>query len=62
MGIMATDGGGNRSEVFWGEIAPCDHLLQIYPDDGVNAHALLSRADQRLLGAKQAGRNRVVAA
>lgn len=22
-------------DVFWGEIAPCDHLVQIYDDDGV---------------------------
>jgi diguanylate cyclase (GGDEF)-like protein len=36
--------------------------IAIYPDDGDNAHVLLSRADQRMLSAKQAGRNRVVAA
>jgi diguanylate cyclase (GGDEF)-like protein len=35
--------------------------IAIYPDDGDNAHALLSCADQRMLSAKQAGRNRVVA-
>jgi hypothetical protein len=22
-------------EIFWGEIAPCEHLIQIYEDDGV---------------------------
>ena len=22
-------------EVFWGEIPPCDHLIQIYNDDAV---------------------------
>jgi diguanylate cyclase (GGDEF)-like protein len=32
--------------------------IAIYPDDGVNAHVLLSCADQRMLSAKQAGRNR----
>jgi diguanylate cyclase (GGDEF)-like protein len=32
-----------------------------YPEDGQTARALLSTADQRLLRAKQAGRNRVVA-
>ena len=23
----------DKTEVFWGEIAPCDHLLQIYEND-----------------------------
>ncbi|HEY3644557.1 MAG TPA: GGDEF domain-containing protein, partial [Gammaproteobacteria bacterium] len=32
-----------------------------YPDDGATSRSLLSTADQRLLRAKQAGRNRVVA-
>ena len=32
-----------------------------YPDDGLTARALLTTADQRLLRAKQSGRNRVVA-
>ena len=35
--------------------------IAIYPDDGDNAHVLLSCADKRMLSAKQAGRNRVVA-
>ncbi|HEV2332691.1 MAG TPA: GGDEF domain-containing protein [Gammaproteobacteria bacterium] len=34
--------------------------IAIYPDDGTVAHVLLSRADQRLLLAKQGGRNRAV--
>lgn len=25
----------NESEVFWGAISPCEHLVQIYQDDGV---------------------------
>src|SRR5688572_28605578 len=25
----------SESEIFWGEIAPCEHLVQIYEDDGV---------------------------
>ena len=25
----------NRSPVFWGEIAPCEHIAQFYEDDGV---------------------------
>lgn len=24
-----------KSEIFWGEIAPCDHVLQIYEDDTI---------------------------
>jgi diguanylate cyclase (GGDEF)-like protein len=35
--------------------------IAVYPDDGENAHVLLSCADKRMLRAKQAGRNRVVA-
>ena len=34
--------------------------IAIYPDDGTVAHVLISRADQRLMQAKHAGRNRVV--
>ena len=33
MSLIATDAEGKRSEVFWGEIAPCEHLVQFYPDD-----------------------------
>ena len=29
-----------RSEIFWGEIAPCDHVLQIYESDDVFLDAL----------------------
>jgi diguanylate cyclase (GGDEF)-like protein len=35
--------------------------IAVYPDDGTVSHVLLSRADQRLLQAKQGGRNRIVA-
>jgi diguanylate cyclase (GGDEF)-like protein len=34
--------------------------ISVYPEDGATASALLSKADQRLLQAKHAGRNRVV--
>jgi diguanylate cyclase (GGDEF)-like protein len=34
--------------------------IAVYPEDGTIAHALLSCADQRLLQAKHAGRNRVM--
>jgi len=29
-----------RSEVFWGEVAPCDHVLQIYENDDIFLDAL----------------------
>jgi hypothetical protein len=29
-----------KSEIFWGEIAPCDHVLQIYEDDDIFLDAL----------------------
>lgn len=29
-----------RAEIFWGEIAPCDHVLQIYDNDDVFQDAL----------------------
>jgi hypothetical protein len=29
-----------RAEIFWGEIAPCDHVLQIYENDDVFLDAL----------------------
>lgn len=40
MSSIATDHLGNSSEVFWGEIAPCEHLVQIYQDDAVFLDAL----------------------
>src|SRR5688500_12692782 len=35
MTVMGTSTSGERSEIFWGEIAPCEHLVQIYPDETV---------------------------
>src|ERR1700680_2295630 len=29
------DSQSSRPEVFWGEIAPCDHIAQFYENDGV---------------------------
>src|SRR5687768_141840 len=29
------DGQEQSPEVFWGELAPCDHLVQMYEDDDV---------------------------
>jgi hypothetical protein len=40
MGFYATDACGRKSEVFWGEISPCEHLVQMYADDGVFLDAL----------------------
>lgn len=31
----------NRTDIFWGEIAPCDHILQIYEDDDAFIETLL---------------------
>lgn len=30
----------NHNEIFWGELAPCDHLLQIYESDDIFLHGL----------------------
>lgn len=30
----------NQSEIFWAEIAPCEHLVQIYEDDDVFLNSL----------------------
>src|SRR6202022_722238 len=30
----------SRTDIFWGEIAPCDHVVQIYENDGVFLDAL----------------------
>src|ERR1700752_4088002 len=35
MPLIATDHRGNARENFWGESSPCEHLVQIYQDDGV---------------------------
>jgi len=37
---IATDRSGNSAEFFWGEISPCEHLVQIYQDDAVFLDAL----------------------
>jgi MEDS: MEthanogen/methylotroph, DcmR Sensory domain len=33
MGPISTKPHANTKEVFWGEISPCEHLIQIYNDD-----------------------------
>jgi hypothetical protein len=37
---MDNDWQGCNSQVFWGEIAPCDHLCQIYDNDEVMLNSL----------------------
>jgi len=39
------------SEVFWGEIAPCEHLVQIYDNDG----AFLDSLEGFVAGGLRAG-------
>jgi hypothetical protein len=43
MSLIHRDGNSRsaRSRIFWGEIAPCEHLVQIYQDDGVFLDSLL---------------------
>lgn len=31
---------GTRTEIFWGEMAPCEHVVQMYADDSVFLDAL----------------------
>src|SRR4051812_37599547 len=40
MPLMATDHDGTSSEIFWGEIAPCEHMVQIYGEDSAFLDAL----------------------
>ena len=40
MPFVATDRDGKTSEIFWGEISPCEHFVQIYKDDAVFLDAL----------------------
>lgn len=40
MRATATDLQGNTSEVFWGEISPCEHMVQIYQEDKAFLDAL----------------------
>jgi DcmR-like sensory protein len=47
-----------HSDVFWGEIAPCDHLLQFYDSDNV----LLDTLQGFIYGGLQAGESAIVIA
>ena len=35
-----TDWQESKADIFWGEIAPCDHVVQIYESDGIFLDAL----------------------
>ena len=37
---MMTDWKKTKTDVFWGEIAPCDHVVQIYENDAIFLDAL----------------------
>src|SRR5689334_4419691 len=58
MHCTATDRQGNSSEVFWGEISPCEHLVQFYRDD---AH-FLEALEGFVAGGLKAGEGVVVVA
>jgi hypothetical protein len=55
---VATDHHGNTSEIFWGEISPCEHLVQIYQDDAV----FLDTLEGFVAGGLRAGEGVVVIA
>lgn len=38
--IHSTDWQQSKADVFWAEIAPCDHIIQIYENDSVFSDAL----------------------
>jgi hypothetical protein len=40
MEVEKIDWQKSKSEVFWGEVAPCDHVIQIYENDEVFLNAL----------------------
>jgi hypothetical protein len=48
----------NGTEIFWGEIAPCEHLVQIYADDEV----FLDSLQEFVAGGLQAGDGVIVIA
>ena len=38
--VEITKPSAHEADVFWGEISPCEHLVQIYQDEGVFLNAL----------------------
>jgi hypothetical protein len=58
MALTTTDSHGNHGEIFWGEIAPCEHLVQIYQDD----RAFLDSLEGFVAGGLRAGEGVVVIA
>ena len=55
-GRMPSD--SSRPEIFWGELAPCEHLLQIYDDDGV----FLDSLERFVLGGFEGGESVILIA
>lgn len=56
---MSSSGSMSRAkEVFWGEIAPCEHIAQFYEDDGV----LLDTLQGFIGGGLKAGESTIVIA
>jgi hypothetical protein len=58
MKATTTDHSGHICEVFWGEIAPSEHLVQIYPNDSV----FLDTLEGFVSGGLQVGESVVVIA
>jgi MEDS: MEthanogen/methylotroph, DcmR Sensory domain len=58
MALIATDTHGNERGIFWGEIAPCDHVAQVYQDD----RAFLGALTEFVAGGLRSGDGVVVIA
>jgi hypothetical protein len=58
MPVRTTDHSGNACEMHWGEIPPCEHLVQIYQDDNV----FLDTLEGFVAGGLRAGEGVVVIA
>jgi hypothetical protein len=58
MALTSTDVRAERGDVFWGEIAPCEHLVQIYQSDDV----FLDTLEGFVAGGLRAGEGVVVIA
>src|ERR1700731_609677 len=56
--MNANAGFQSRNEIFWGEIAPCEHIAQFYEDDGV----LLDTLTGFIGGGLKAGESAIVIA
>jgi len=52
--MNANAGFQSRNEIFWGEIAPCEHIAQFYEHDGVLLDTLTGARRGTLVGASAA--------